>query len=120
MIVGPKSIHSKDTQDWNHTSGYFVNSQHVREVYDYWLGWTSFVVLEEAVDTDFTTIELPPEGLPKLFALLGNVIWIILNAIICSLELWSFAFMDLLDNMPLKINEMSTSILSTSYHNKYL
>jgi hypothetical protein len=51
---------------------------------------------------------------------LGNVIWIILNAIICSLELWSFAFMDLLDNMPLKINEMSTSILSTSYHNKYL
>jgi hypothetical protein len=51
---------------------------------------------------------LPPARLPDLFAMLGNVTWVILDAISFSLELWSFSFMDLLDNMPLNISEMST------------
>ncbi len=120
MIVGLESIHIDDTQDWNQTNAYFVNNQHAREVYDYWLGRISFAASEEATDADITIVELPLEGLPKLFALLGNVIRIILDAIGCSLELRSFTFTDLFDNMPLKIGEMSTSILSTCCHNNYL
>jgi hypothetical protein len=119
-IVGPELIHTDDNQDWNQTSGYFADSQHVREVYDYRPGRTSSAASEEAAETDITTAELPPAGLPELFALLGNVTRVILDAIGCSLELRSFAFTDLLDNMPLKIGEMSTSVLSTCCHNRYL
>jgi hypothetical protein len=50
---------------------------------------------------------LPPARLDDLFAILKNVTWVILDAIGCSLELRSFSFMDPLDNMPLKIGEMS-------------
>jgi hypothetical protein len=119
-IVGPESIHTEDTQDWNQTSGYFADSQHAREVYDYRPGRTSSAASSEAAEADITTAELPPAGLPELFALLGNVTRVILDAIGCSLELRSFAFADLLDNMPLKIGEMSTSVLSTCCHNRYL
>ncbi len=120
MIVGPKLIHTEDIQDWNQTNGYFVDSQHAREVYDYRLGQTSFVASEETIDIDITIVELPLEGLLKFFVLLGNVIQIILDAIGCSLEIQSFAFTDMLDNMPLKIGKMSISILSTCCHNRYL
>ncbi len=120
MIVDPESIHIKGVQDWNQTNGYFVYNQHAREVYDYWFGRTSFVTLEEATNVSITIVELPIEGLLELFALLGNVIRVILDAIGCSLELQSFAFTDLFDNLPLKIGEMSISILLTCYHNKYL
>jgi isopenicillin N synthase-like dioxygenase len=117
-IVGPELIHTEDTQDWNQTSGYFADSQHAREVYDYRPGRTNSAASEEAAEADITTAELPPAGLPELFALLGNVTRVILDAIGCSLELRSFAFTDLLDNMPLKIGEMSTSVLSTCCHNR--
>jgi hypothetical protein len=120
LIVGPKLIHIEDIQDWNQTNGYFVNNQHARKMYDYQLGWTSFAIAEEATNANITIVELPLERLPELFALLGNMIQIILDAISCSLELWSFTFMDFLDNMPRKIGEMSISILSTCCHNKYL
>jgi hypothetical protein len=97
LIVGPKLIHTEDIQDWNQTNGYFVDSQHAREVYDYRLGQTSFVASEEAIDIDITIVELPLEGLLKFFV-----------------------FIDMLDNMPLKIGKMSISILSTCCHNRYL
>lgn len=120
MIVGPKLIHTEDIQDWNKTNGYFVDSQHARKVYDFRLGQISFAASEEATDIDITIVELPLEGLLELFVLLGNVIWIILDAIDCSLELWCFALTDMVDNMPLKIGKMSISILSTCCHNRYL
>ncbi len=85
-----------------------LDNQHAKEEYDYQHKRTSFVALEEVANADITIIELPPARLPDLFAMLGNVTWVILDAISFSLELWSFSFMDLLDNMPLNISEMST------------
>jgi hypothetical protein len=72
LIVGPKLIHTEDIQDWNQTNGYFVDSQHAREVYDYRLGQTSFVASEEAIDIDITIVELPLEGLLKFFCFAGE------------------------------------------------
>ncbi|KAH9554240.1 hypothetical protein CY35_08G054000 [Sphagnum magellanicum] len=107
-IVSPESIHAEDPQDWSRTVGYYAESQRLREVYDYRPGRTA------AADVS----DLPPAGLPELFAVLGKATRVILDAIGCSLELRSFAFTDLLDNMPLQTGEMSTSVLSTSCHNR--
>ncbi|KAG6557680.1 hypothetical protein Mapa_000444 [Marchantia paleacea] len=101
---GPDSVHTDDPQDWNRTVGYYSEPHHVRELYDYRPGRSS---LEANNGT-----ELPPAGLPELFAVLGKATRAILDAIGCSLELRSFSFTDLLDNVPLKINEVSTSVLS--------
>jgi isopenicillin N synthase-like dioxygenase len=111
-MVGPESIHTEDPQDWNRTVGYYAESQHAREVYDYRPGRTP----SEGPGTHVSN--LPPAGLSELFAVLGKATRIILDAIACSLELRSFSFTDLLDNVPLKTGETSTSVLSTCCHNR--
>lgn len=110
-IVGPDAVHSEDPQDWNRTVGYFAEPQHARENFDYRPGRTA---VEGA-----SLVDLPPAGLPELFAALGKATRIILDAIGCSLELRSFSFTDLLDNVPLKTGEMSTSVLSSCCNNRY-
>lgn len=64
--------------------------------------------------------ELTPTGLPELFASLGRATRIILDAIACSLELRSYSFTDLLDNVPLKAGETATSVISSCCHNRYI
>jgi hypothetical protein len=110
--VGADAVHAEDPQIWNRTAGYYAEPQHAREVYDFRPGR---MAVEGA-----SMSELPPAGLPELFASLGNATRVILDAIGCSLELRSFSFTDLLDNVPLKTGEMSTSVLTTCCHNRYL
>ncbi|KAL2622055.1 hypothetical protein R1flu_002260 [Riccia fluitans] len=107
---GPDSVHTDDPQDWNRTVGYYYEPQHMRELYDYRPGRAS---LEANNGT-----ELPPAGLPELFSALGKATRAILDAVGSSLELRSFSFADLLDNVPLKSNEVSTSVLSACCYNR--
>ncbi len=73
LIVGPKSIHTKDTRYWNQINGYFVNNQHAREEYDYQPRRTSSAASKEVVDIDINIVKLPPARLDDLFAILKNV-----------------------------------------------
>uniref|UniRef100_A0A7I4C2E7 Isopenicillin N synthase-like Fe(2+) 2OG dioxygenase domain-containing protein n=1 Tax=Physcomitrium patens TaxID=3218 RepID=A0A7I4C2E7_PHYPA len=109
-MVGADNVRAEDPQNWNRTAGYYAEPQHFREVFDYRPGRMN---VEGAVVT-----ELPPTGLPELFAILGNATRVCLDAIACSLEMRSFSFTDLLDNMPLKPGEMATSVLSSCCHNR--
>lgn len=63
-------------------------------------------------------IELLFMGLFNLFVLLGNVICVCLDVIVCLLELWSFLFMDLLDNVLLKLGEMLILVLLSCCYNR--
>lgn len=109
-MVGADSVHAEDVQNWNRTVGYYVDTHQPREVYDYRPGRTN--VEGGAVP------ELPPTGLPELFASLGSATRVVLDAIACSLDLRSFSFTDLLDNVPLKQGEMATSVLTSVCHNR--
>ncbi|XP_024402494.1 uncharacterized protein [Physcomitrium patens] len=109
-MVSADTVHAEDPHNWNCTVGYHAEPQHSREVFDFRPGRMN---VEGAGVT-----ELPPTGLPNLFALLGNATRVCLDAIACSLELRSFSFTDLLDNVPLKSGEMSTSVLSSCCHNR--
>lgn len=109
-MVGAETVHAEDPQNWNRTVGYFAEPQHSREMFDFRPGRTN---VEGAA-----AAELPPTGLPELFASLGNATRVILDAIACSLELRSFSFTDLLDNVPLKTGEMATSVLSSCCYNR--
>lgn len=103
-LPGVENVRQEEPQDWTRTAGYFSEPQHMREFYDYRPGRTS---AEASSGT-----ELPPSGLPELFAILGRASRSVLDAIGCSLELRSFSFTDLLDNIPLRHGEVSTSMLS--------
>ncbi|XP_057862127.1 uncharacterized protein LOC131070569 [Cryptomeria japonica] len=107
---GTEMIHSGEAQDWNKTSGYFTDPQIWQETFDYRPGQTPIELSCGA--------ELPPAGLPDLFSFLGKAARDILDAIGCSLELRSFCFTDLLDNMPLKNGEVSSSVLSVCCHGR--
>ena len=111
-MVGTETVHAEDPQNWNRTVGYYAEPQHSREMFDFRPGRTN---VEGA-----SASELPPTGLPELFAVLGNATRVILDAIACSLELRSFSFTDLLDNVPLKTGEMATSVLSSCCYNRYI
>jgi len=63
-------------------------------------------------------MELPPSGLPDIFAVLGKVSRDILDAISFSLNLRSCAFTDILDNIPLRSQEVSSSVLSACCHSR--
>ncbi|CAM6111366.1 unnamed protein product [Calypogeia fissa] len=104
-VPGVDSVHADDPADWNRTVGYYSEPHHVRELYDYRPGRSP----AEASNGP----ELPPAGLPELFSALGTATRTILDAIGCSMDLRSFCFNDLLDNVPLKAGEVSTSVLSS-------
>jgi isopenicillin N synthase-like dioxygenase len=102
---GVDSVHADDPADWNRTVGYYAEPHHVRELYDYRPGRSP----AEASSGP----ELPPAGLPELFSTLGTATRSILDAIGSSMDLRSWCFNDLLDNVPLKEGEVSTSVLSS-------
>lgn len=102
-IPSPEANYICDPQDWNGTAGYFAEPQNLREVYDYRPGRST-----DAVHGG----ELPPVGLSALFSALGKASRQIVDAIGFSLNLQSYCFADLLDNVPLKTGEISTSVLS--------
>eukprot|EP00249_Psilotum_nudum_P019920 c27475_g1_i1 orf=650-2083(-) len=108
-IPGPESIHPGDPQDWNRIAGYFTEPHRLRETYNYRPGQSTDVLSGR---------ELPPVGLPELFSSLAKASRHILDSIGFSLELRSFCFADLLDNMPLKNGEVSTSLLSVCCHGR--
>jgi hypothetical protein len=80
------------------------------EMYDYRPGVTATDPSGE--------MELPPSGLPDIFSVLGKVSRDILDAISFSLNLRSCAFTEILDNIPLRSQEVSSSVLSACCHSR--
>jgi len=62
------------------------------------------------------SIALPPAGLPDIFALFGKAARDILDAISYHLNLRSSPFVEILDNVPLRNREISSSVLSVCCH----
>ncbi|TVU39059.1 hypothetical protein EJB05_12462 [Eragrostis curvula] len=105
-----EAVHSDGTREWCKTSGYSVVPQMWLELYDYRPGVT--------VTEPSGTMELPPSGLPDIFSVLGKVSRDILEAISFSLNLRSCAFTEILDNIPLRSQEVSSSVLSACCHSR--
>lgn len=101
-------IHINDSREWCKTSGYSADPQLWQESYDYRPGLTS---IEPNND-----IELPPVGLSDIFTLLGKAARDILDAISFYLNLRSCAFTEILDSVPLRNREISSSVLSVGCH----
>lgn len=99
-----------DQREWNRSSGYSFEPHSACEVYDFRPGHAS--------EVQITGDHYSPVGLPELFALLGKVSRHVLDAIGRSLDLRSYCFADLLDNVPLKPGEVSTSVLSVCCHGR--
>ncbi|XP_074570893.1 uncharacterized protein LOC141827524 isoform X1 [Curcuma longa] len=102
--------HMKKTREWCKTSGYYADPILWQETYDYRPGLTP---VEAHGAMEFT-----PGGLPDIFAILGKAARDILHAINFSLNLRSFSFGELLDNMPLRNGEISSSVLSVCCHSR--
>lgn len=101
-------VQSSDSREWCRTSGYYSDPQSWQEFFDYRPGLTP---------TEPTgTMEFPPAGLPDIFTLLGKAARCILEAISFSLNLRSFSFSEVLDNIPLRNREISSSVLSVCCH----
>ncbi|KAJ6816134.1 uncharacterized protein M6B38_417320 [Iris pallida] len=101
-------VHSSDSREWCKTSGYYSDPQSWQEMYDYRPGVTP-------VEPN-GAMELPPAGLPDIFTILGKASRDILEAISFSLNLRSFSFSEILDNIPLRNREISSSVLSVCCH----
>ncbi|GKV37050.1 hypothetical protein SLEP1_g45118 [Rubroshorea leprosula] len=97
-------IHTNDSREWCKTSGYFADPQLWQEIYDYRPGLTP---MEPS-----NGMEFHPAGLPDIFSLLGNAARVILDAISFYLNLRSSPFTEILDNVPLRSREISSSALS--------
>ena len=97
-------IHNNDSREWCKTSGYYADPQMWQETYDYRPGLTP--------NEPNNTMDLPPAGLPDIFALLGKAARDILDAISFYLNLRSSPFTEILDNVPLRNREISSSVLS--------
>ncbi|GFP97881.1 hypothetical protein PHJA_001932200 [Phtheirospermum japonicum] len=108
----PDIIHPDDSRDWCKTSGYRVDPQSWQETYDFRPGLTNADSVNEI------QIEIPPAGLPDLFAILGKASRDILDAISFYLNLRSSPFTEVLDNVPLRNREISSSVLSVSCHGR--
>ncbi|KAK3424679.1 hypothetical protein EUGRSUZ_F01456 [Eucalyptus grandis] len=104
---GSDMIHTNETREWCKTSGYYADPQLWQESYDYRPGLTPI---------DPNTMELPPAGLPDVFSLLGKAARDILDAISFYLNLRSSPFSEILDNVPLRSREISSSVLSVCCH----
>ncbi|XP_058090703.1 uncharacterized protein LOC131237070 isoform X1 [Magnolia sinica] len=103
-------VHTNDTREWCKTSGYYADPQLWQETYDYRPGLTP--------TEPNNTMEFPPAGLPDIFALLGRAARDILDAVSFSLNLRSFSFTEILDNIPLRSREISSSVLSVCCHSR--
>lgn len=102
--------HTSDSREWCKTSGYYTDPQFWQETYDYRPGFTSA--------ESNGSMELPPAGLADIFALLGKAARHILDAISFNLNLRSFSFTEILDNVPLRGREISSSVLSVCCHSR--
>ncbi|KAG8099924.1 hypothetical protein GUJ93_ZPchr0013g37550 [Zizania palustris] len=105
-----EAVGSDDAHEWCKTSGYYADPQVWLEMYDYRPGIT--------VTEPNGVTELPPSGLPDIFSMLGKVAREVLDAISFSLNLRSGKFMELLDNLPLRSKEVSSSVLSACCHSR--
>ncbi|KAE8681150.1 2-oxoglutarate (2OG) and Fe(II)-dependent oxygenase superfamily protein isoform 1 [Hibiscus syriacus] len=101
-------IHTNDSREWCKTSGYYADPQLWQETYDFRPGLT---LLEPG-----NGMEFPPGGLPDIFGLLGKAARGILDAISYYLNLRSSPFTEILDNVPLRSREISSSVLSVCCH----
>ncbi|XP_078437914.1 2-oxoglutarate (2OG) and Fe(II)-dependent oxygenase superfamily protein [Wolffia australiana] len=103
-------VHPGDPRDWCRTHGYYSNPQQWHETYDFRPGLTPTEPNGE--------LGFPPVGLPDIFSLLGKASRAILDAISFSLSLRSFCFAEILDNVPLRSREVSSSVLSVCCHSR--
>ncbi|KAL2523875.1 2-oxoglutarate (2OG) and Fe(II)-dependent oxygenase superfamily protein [Abeliophyllum distichum] len=103
-------IHPDDFREWCKTSGYRVDPQMWQDTYDFRPGLTSAEHNNE--------IEIPPAGLVDIFSLLGKACRDILDAIGFYLNLRSSPFSEILDNVPLRNREISSSVLSVFCHGR--
>lgn len=103
-------LHPDDSREWCKTSGYRADTQLWQETYDFRPGLT----LTESNDE----IEIPPAGLIDIFALLGKACRDVLDAISFYLNLRSSPFTEILDNVPLRNSEISSSVLSVCCHGR--
>lgn len=101
-------IHASDSREWCKTSGYYADPQLWQETYDYRPGLTP--------PEPNNSMELPPAGLSDIFALLGRAARDILDAVSFYLNLRSSPFTEILDNVPLRSREVSSSVLSVCCH----
>lgn len=101
-------IHTNDSREWCKTSGYYADPQLWQETYDYRPGLTP--------SEPSNSLEFPPAGLPDIFALLGKAARDILDAISFYLNLRSSPFTEVLDNVPLRSREITSSVLSVCCH----
>lgn len=101
-------MHTNDSREWCKTSGYYADPQLWLETYDYRPGLTP--------NEPNNVMEFPPAGLPDVFALLGKAARDILDAISFYLNLRSSPFTEILDNVPLRNREISSSVLSVCCH----
>ncbi|XP_062011956.1 uncharacterized protein LOC133728570 [Rosa rugosa] len=104
----PDIVRSNDPREWCKTSGYNADPQLWLETYDYRPGITP---LEPN-----NMMEFPPAGLPDIFSVLGKAARDILDAISFYLNLRSSPFTEILDNVPLRNREISSSVLSVCCH----
>lgn len=102
------TIQTNDSREWCKTSGYYVDPQLWQETYDFRPGLTPTEPENE--------MEFPPSGLSDIFALLGKAARDILDAISFYLNLRSSPFTEILDNVPLRNREISSSVLSICCH----
>ncbi|GAB2276483.1 hypothetical protein Dimus_011206 [Dionaea muscipula] len=105
---GVDMIHTSESREWCRTSGYFADPELGQETYDYRPGLTPTETVNE--------MEIPPAGLVDIFAILGKAARDVLDAIGFSLNLRSSPFSEILDNVPLRNREISSSVLSVSCH----
>ncbi|WOL05224.1 hypothetical protein Cni_G13951 [Canna indica] len=103
-------VHTNETREWCKTSGYYADPQLWQETYDYRPGLTPA--------DPHNAMEFPPAGLPDIFAILGKAARDALEAISFSLNLRSFSFAEILDNMPLRSREITSSVLSVCCHSR--
>lgn len=101
-------IHNDDSREWCKTSGYYADPQLWQEIYDYRPGLTP--------SEPNNAMEFPPAGLPDIFSMLGRAARDILDAISFYLNLRSSPFSEILDNVPLRGREISSSALSVCCH----
>lgn len=101
-------IHPNDSREWCKTSGYYADPQLWQEMYDYRPGLTP--------PEPSNGMEFPPAGLPDIFSLLGSAARVILDAVSYYLNLRSSPFTEILDNVPLRSREVSSSVLSVCCH----
>lgn len=106
----PSMIHTNDSREWCKTSGYYSDPQLGQQNYDFRPGLTPLEPNNE--------MELPPSGLAEVFSLLGKAARDILDAISFHLNLRSSPFSEILDNVPLRNREISSSVLSICCHSR--